>query len=271
MPNTIRTVVLVSAAIVIAISALGGCAAKVAGGTSGANSKPKPNPGSLSHPGTSASTTTPVPSATPTPSGPPPLPANALFQISATVTASSNGATANLIQTVYKPVPQNAADAAILDSQCNFGGNDDWRQVHPNSIFLDTTMVATLRPGSPAFLPDDQVDFDFSWGASAYSGDWAPFEAACSPEFIKIPGTVHGVATVPASDPAHGEYGWAQNPSGYGFWAGGNQPGTPDSGGTAVVRNCVIQLSADATAAGSVEAAWATQPYVVTNGCDYGA
>jgi hypothetical protein len=67
----------------------------------------------------------------------------------------------------------------------------------------------------------------------------------------------------------HGTYGWANNPSAYGFWAGGNQPGTPDSGGTAVVSNCVIQLSAAAIAAGPVVAAWATQPYTVINGCIY--
>jgi hypothetical protein len=262
---------LVSALLVV--GAVSGCAAKVAG--DGAASKSASGSGGIPHPivsatGTAGATPMPAgPAAPAAPSGPPSLPANALFQISATVKASSNGATADLIQTVYKPVAQNAADAAILDAQCNFGGSDDWRQVHPNSVFLDTSMVAILRAGSPAFLPDDQVDFSYSWGGSAYSGDWAPFEAACDSAFIKIPGTVHGVAPVPASDPAHGAYGWAQHPSGYGFWAGGNQPGTPDSGGTAVVSNCVVQLSAEAKATSAVIAAWATQAYLTTNGCDY--
>jgi hypothetical protein len=187
------------------------------------------------------------------------------------VTASSNGASADLIQTVYKPVAQNPADVTVLNAACNFGGGDDWAQLYPNSLFLDTTMVSKLHTGSPAFLPDDQVDFSFGAGPSGYSGDWAPFEAACSSEFIKIPGNVHGVAPVPASDPVHGTNGWAHKDSSYGFWAGGNQPGTPDSGGTAVVSNCVIQLSADAKAAGSAEAAWATQAYVTTNGCIYTA
>jgi hypothetical protein len=267
MQRTILTLAVGSVATILLLGALGGCAAKVTGGTSA--SKSKPDAGSLSHPSTTAKPKAPTASATATPAGPPPLPANALFQISATVKASSNGATADLIQTVYKPAPQNATDVALLNFECNFGGSENWAALYPNSLFLDTTMVATLRPGSPAFLPDDQVDFQYSWGANAYSGDWAPFEAACSPEFIKIPGTVHGVATVPSSDPVHGTYGWANNPSAYGFWAGGNQPGTPDSGGTAVVSNCVIQLSAAAISAGPVVAAWATQPYTVMNGCIY--
>jgi hypothetical protein len=268
MQRTVLTIAVGSVTAILLLGALGGCTATVTGGTSA--SKSKPDAGSLAHPSTTAQPKTPTASASPTPSGPPPLPANALFQISATVKASSNGATADLIQTVYTPVAQNPTDAALLDSQCNFGGSDDWRQAHPNSIFLDTTLVATLQPGSPAFLPDDQVDFQYSSGANAYSGDWAPFEAPCASQFIKIPGKIHGVATVPSSDPVHGFEGWAEsNGAYYGFWAGGNQPGTPDSGGTAVVSNCVIQLSAAAIAAGPVVAAWATQPFTVTNGCVY--
>lgn len=269
MQRTILTVAVGSVTAILLLGALGGCAAKV---TDSAAASSKPDAGSLAHPSATAKPKAPTASATPIPSGPPPLPANALFQISATVTASSNGATADLIQTVYAPIAQNPTDAALLDSQCNFGGGDDWRQVHPNAIFLDTTMVAKLRPGSPAFLPDDAVDFLYSSGANAFSGDWAPFEAPCASEFIKIPGTIHGVATVPSADPVHGYEGWAQaQGASYGFWAGGNQPGTPDSGGTAVVSNCVIQLSAAAIAAGPVEAAWATQPYTTVNGCVYSA
>ncbi len=270
MQRTVLSIAVGSVAAILLVGALGGCAAKVTGGTSA--SKSTPDAGGLSHPQTSATPKKPTAVATAKPSGPPPLPANALFQISATVKAGSNGATADLIQTIYAPVAQDPTDAALLDSECNFGGAEDWRQVHPNALFLDTTMVATMRPGSPAFLPDDQVDFFNSSGANAYSGDWAPFEAACSPEFIKTPGTIHGVATVPSSDPIHGNEGWAQsNSASYGFWAGGNQPGTPDSGGTAVVSNCVIQLSAAAIAAGPNIAAWATQAYTVTNGCVYAA
>ena len=271
MQRTRLTVIVGSAAILLVLGSLAGCAAKVAG--AGGGSQPQVHPGGLSHPSSLAKppTSTPTVTATPKQSGPPPLPANALFQISATVKSTTNGATADLIQTVYKPVAQNTADAATLDSQCNFGGGYDWRQVHPNSIFLDTTMVATLRTGSPAFLPDDQVDFFFAAGSSAYTGDWAPFEAACDSEFIKLPGSVHGVAPVPAGDPIHGVGGWAYTQASYGFWAGGNDPGTPDSGGAAVVSNCVIQLSADAKAAGSAEVAWATQTYVTINGCVYSA
>jgi hypothetical protein len=270
MQRTRPAVVVVSATILLVLGSVTGCAAKAPGAGTGSQSQVHPG---LSHPSSLAKPPTPTAtvSATPKPSGPPPLPANALFQISATVTASSNGASADLIQTVYKPVGQNPADMAVLDAACNFGGGYDWAQLYPNSLFLDTTMVSKLHTGSPAFLPDDQVNFAFGAGPSGYSGDWAPFEAACDSEFIKNPGNVHGVAPVPASDPAHGTNGWAHANSAYGFWAGGNQPGTPDSGGTAVVSNCLIQLSADAKAASAAIAAWATQAYVTTNGCDYTA
>jgi hypothetical protein len=273
MHRTILKSTVIAAAAILAVAALSGCSSPAPAHTSTHNHAGSGNPGQVAKPTTSA---TPTPTSTPTPAGPAPLPANALFSISATVTAS-NGATADLKQIVYKPIAQDAADVALLNKQCNYPGQPDfqgqptWQAQYPNSLFLDVTMTATLHPGSPAFLPGDAVNFGLGGGVSAYSGAYQTFEAYCSPGYITIPGTITGVATVPASDPAHALWGWASNPAQYGFDGGGNDPGQPDSSGTAVVSNCVVQLSADAKAAGPNIAGWATQPYAKTNACDYRA
>jgi hypothetical protein len=44
---------------------------------------------------------------------------------------------------------------------------------------------------------------------------------------------------------------------------------TPVVGGTAIVSDCAIQLSAAAQAASPVAAAWATQPFVLVDGCRF--
>jgi hypothetical protein len=272
MHSTFLKPTIMAAAAILALASLSGCSSPTPAHSSTHNHAGSGNPGQVAKPPKSA---TPTP--TPTPAGPAPLPANALFSISATVTAS-NGATADLKQIVYKPIAQDAADIALLNKQCNYPGQPDfqgqptWQAQYPNSKFMDISMTATLHPGSPAFLPGDAVNFEFGGGGvSAYSGAYQTFEAYCSPGYITIPGTITGVITVPSSDPAHGLWGWDTNPASYGFDGGGNDPGEPDSGGTAVVSNCVVQLSADAKAAGPSIAAWATQAYAQTNACDYRA
>jgi hypothetical protein len=257
MQRAFRALPAASAAAIVFL-ALSGCAAASQTASTGKSS-----------PAHSAAQTT-APKQTPTPSGPAPLPANALFSISAKVTAS-NGATAHLVQTVFEPVSQDASDVALMNAQCNLSGQPTWQTTYPGSLFLDTTITATLAPGSPAFLPADAINFGFASGASAFSGAYTGFEAPCAPGYIGIPGTIHGVATVPASDPVHGTYGWANNPSSYGFVGGGNDPGGADSGGTAVVSDCIVQLSATAAAADVTEAAWASQPFVMAHGCKYSA
>jgi hypothetical protein len=217
-------------------------------------------------------TATPTPTPTPTPTattaGPPALPANALLAISATVTAS-NGASAKLYQVVYAPITADASDTALLDKQCNFSGTPKWETQYPaNPVYVTSTMTATLTPGSPAFSTKDPINFDLGWGDSAYSGNFSGFEAACAAGYINVPGTVHGVMVVPSSNPAHGTYGWATKHSRYGFFGGGNDPG-PDSSGSAVVAQCVVQVSAAASAASAKIAAWATQPYTKSNACDF--
>jgi hypothetical protein len=273
MQRTILTATLMAAAAVLTLASLSGCSSPTPAHTSSHEHAGSGNPGQATQP---TKTATSTPTVAPTPAGPAPLPANALFSISATVTAS-NGATADLVQTVYKPIASNAADIALLNSECNYPGQPDlqgqptWQSQYPNSLYLDVTITATMHAGSPAFLPADAVNFGYGGGASAYSGAYQTFEAYCAPGYITIPGTIHGVGTVPMSDPAHALWGWAANPAQYGFFGGGNDPGEPDSGGTAVVSNCVVRLSADAKAAGPSIAAWASQPYDKVNGCDYRA
>jgi len=249
----------------LALAALSGCAPS----TSTAGPTATPGASAVSSPAPTATvTSTPTPTPTPTPAGPPALPANALLAISATVTTASGGS-AKLYEVVYAPIPADAADTALLDKQCNFSGSPKWEtQVPANPDYVTTTMTATLTPGSPAITKKDHVNFDLGWGDSAYSGSYSGFEASCSPGYIDIPGTIHGVMVVPSANPAHGTYGWATADARYGFFGGGNDPG-PDSSGTAVVADCVVQVSAAASAASAKIAAWATQPYTKENACDF--
>jgi hypothetical protein len=215
-------------------------------------------------------------SPSPTPTGPAPLPANALFRISATVKAG-NGATADLVETVYEPSPPDAVDTALLNAQCNYPGQPDfqgqptWQSTVPDAVYLTTDITATLRPASPAFDNSaDPVTFGFPGAPGAYSGSYGIFEAYCDSGYIQIPGAVHGVAPLSGADPVHGFYGWATaSGSSYGFYGGGNDPGGPDLGGTSVVSNCVVQVSAAALSADPKLAAWTTTPYALQDGCSF--
>jgi hypothetical protein len=214
---------------------------------------------------------TPSPSAIPSSTNPSagPLPANALFRITATVTEKS-GATVDLEQTVYAPGPATAAGTSLLDDQCNGGSQPDWETAYADPQLLTTTITATLRPGSPAWDPDDQVVAYFLTTASAYTGSYEVGQSACAPGYIAIPGTIQGVAAVDATEPATGKYGWASKFGLYGFDGEGNDPSAPDNGtGTGVVAHCHIELSAAAKAASSAVADWLTTPVDPTLGCSF--
>jgi hypothetical protein len=178
---------------------------------------------------------------------------------------------------VYNPIPQDAADVALLNNQCNYPGQPDfqgqptWQKQVPGALLVTGDLTATLHSGSPAFDNNaDFVLFGFPGAPGAYAGQYGVFESYCDSGYLQIPGTVHAVAPVSASDPVHASFGRAATSGGsYGFSGGGNLPGDPDLGGTAVVKNCSIQMSATAIAAGPKEAAWATQPYVTELGCSY--
>ncbi len=206
-------------------------------------------------------------------SGPGLLPATALFRITATARAQ-NGAVADLVETVFQPVVPTAVDTALLDSQCNYPGvqslegQPSWESVYPRPLFVVTTITSAVRAGSPAWSPDDEVIFYFL-GIAAYSGSFAGFEAYCAPGIVRVPGRIHGVAPVPGADPVGGASGWASEIGSYGFDGGRNDPVAPVVGGTAIVSDCAIQLSAAAKAASPVAAAWATQPFVLVDGCRF--
>ncbi len=248
-----RAVVVVAAASVLVM--LGGCSA-----------------GRATHtpvvPGTSTSSPSPTPAAAPTPT---PLPANGLFQINAVATAS-NGAIADLVELAYLPTAAAAGQTALLDAQCNYPGDPaaqgqpSWETQYPRTIYLNTTITATARAGTPAWPNStDPVAFSFL-PVSAYTGDYAVLQAQCAAGTITVPGTVNGVAPLWGSNPAHGPYGWATSLGSYGFNGGGNDPGGPLSGST-VITDCTVQLSATATAAGV--GSWATRAYARETGCVY--
>jgi hypothetical protein len=195
------------------------------------------------------------------------LPAHALFQITA-VAKASNGATAHLTQTVFEPIAQNATDTALLDSQCgeDATGPGGWQAQNPDTLFLDTTIDATLQPGSPAFLPaDNLVSAGLPGGSQAYSGPYLGAQAPCAAGNLTIPGASHGVGFVPSSGPALAStqfgliVGWAVSPVSYGFIAGGNYSSSDGDhlGGTTVVSDCYIQFSAAAEAIVKSLASWA--------------
>jgi hypothetical protein len=213
-------------------------------------------------------TAPPTPTASPTAAALGPLPANALFRITATVTEPT-GEAADLVQTVFAPAPATASDTALLNAQCNLSGQPTWQSTFTNPLMVTTTVTATMHPGSAPWPASDQVAAYFMGSTSAYSGDFEVAQAYCAPGYITIPGTLHGVAPVEAADPATGSNGWASQFGDYGFDGSGNDPGEPDESGTAVVGNCVIEESAAAKAASGVVEGWLTQPFQLQFGCHF--
>jgi hypothetical protein len=242
---------------VLVVAMLGGCAPATT--TKGRSASEHPRPHSSSAP-------TPSPTATGPDLGP--LPANALFRISTTVT-EPGGPTADLVQTVFAPSAPTASDTALLNAQCNLSGEPTWQSNYSNPLYVITTVTATLRPGSKPWSSNDQVASYFLGGSSAFSGAYEGAQAPCADGYITIPGTMHGVAVVDSSDPARGTYGWASQFGDYGFDGGGNYVGgdPQNSSGTGVVANCAIEESDAAKALGGVIEGWLTQPFDSRYGC----
>ena len=257
MVRSFRSVLSASAAALLLVGTLGACTSTVSGNPSSEKSGPT-NSGVRDRP-----------TGTPSPTWPPPLPANALFQITALATAS-NGATARLTQTVFEPVAQSATDTALLNATCgtNVMGPGGWQAANPDSLFLDVSLVATLQPGSPPFLNADNLLETGLAGWQAYSGSYRHGQAYCSAGYMVIPGTAHEVGFVAASNPALGSAklpGWAADsepyapPISYGFVGGGNYASEDGDhvGGSTVVSDCYIQLSVEAKTVVASQASWA--------------
>ena len=252
---------------VLVVGAVSGCAAAHPSASATTHKAPathKPHP-------TKSSTPSATPTAAPTATFPPPLPANALFQISATVTAPG-GAAADLVQTVYPPAAATAAQKTQMNTDCAGlsdpdAANAPWLNDYQSADMLTATVTATLKPGSPAWDNTANGVLAFYVGFGDFTGAFLGFEAGCAPGFITIPGTQQQLAPVQSTDPAGQDYGWAGQFGSYGFVGGGNDPGGPDLGGNAVVSNCVVQLSPAAQAAGSTVTAWATHSFTLAEGC----
>jgi hypothetical protein len=172
-----------------------------------------------------------------------------------------------LLQTVYEPVAQNPTDTTLLDAQCGVAelGPGGWQQDSPDTLFLDTTVVATMKSGSPAFsTADGAVDTGLA-GLQVYSGSYQSEQAPCAYGRLSIPGSATGVGFVPEGGPAtasadHGVItGWAVSPTPYGFIGGGNYA-SPDGDhieGSTIVSDCYIQFSSAAGAVVAKLPAWA--------------
>jgi predicted secreted protein len=221
-------------------------------------------------------TRTPGPVATPTPTVAPaagvaPLPAGALFQINAVATAS-NGAIADLVMTASLPTAAAAGQVALLDAQCNYPGDvaakgqPSWESQYPRTVYMNTTIIATARAGTPAWPnATDPLSFAFL-PVSAYTGAFTQGQSPCAAGLLTVPGTVVGVAPLWGSNPALGPYGWATPLGSYGFSGGGNDPGGPNPG-PATVTDCTVQLSPTASAASASVAGWPTRAYIKQTGC----
>lgn len=265
--SLVRTVV-IAVSILVAGTALSGCApaAHVSPPHTG-------HPSGGGHPTTGA-TPPPEPTATPTPTPFPAslgaLPANALFRITAQG-IQPDGATVDLVQTVFAPTAATASDTTLLDSQCNLQGSPKWPTLFPGgSLFVDTTVTATIDPTTPNFNTNATIAATFDFEASAFSGSYHEAQAPCAPGYIGLPGTMHGVGVVLKTDPAHGEWGWASSNAQYGFFGDGNDPSDPNGGnGDTIVKNCAVQLSPAALSIEPALSAWETQPYVESKSCYY--
>src|SRR5450432_2941170 len=109
MKNSILTsgsATLVALALIVALA---GCAPAVHPGSTASDGNPSSS---------GSATATATPTATPTAAALGPLPANALFRITATVT-EPGGAKADLVETVFAPAAPTASDTALLNAQCN--------------------------------------------------------------------------------------------------------------------------------------------------------
>lgn len=243
---------------IVVIVALAGCGPASPPRAKAGPHHPSPAPDASSAAATPAATAAPLA----------PLPANALFRITATVTEPT-GASADLAQTVFAPAAATASDTALLNAQCNQAGQPTWQSTNPSPSFITTTITATLKHGSSAWSTSDQVAAYFLGSTSAFSGAYAVAQSDCAPGYIDIPGSIHGVAVVDASNPATGTNGWAGAFGLYGFDGGGNDPTATDSSGTGVVQHCAIEESAAAQAASPVAAAWLTQAFVLAHGCTF--
>jgi hypothetical protein len=210
------------------------------------------SPGDPTDPEETDTTSTPTATADATPvpdDGPTPLDPDVLFVISATATAP-NGALANLVQTVYKPVSttnQQGVDEAALDSECT-----GWRDEYPSADYVISLIdVTDQSPAGASWQHSVAVASMNGW--PVFSGEVDTFQAYCASYQVNL-GASRAVTPVTPGSGAEGPHGWAHILYGFGIAteAGTDTPGPDDT----VLSNCQITLSAEA-AASAIASAWA--------------
>ena len=197
-------------------------------------------------PSEAADSSSPVPEETETTDPVDPVDPTVLFTISVTATAP-DGASADLTQTVYKPVAattQQAADEAALDGEC-----DGWRAAYPSPQYLvsDITVTDTSPAGSSWQHSVAVVSMN---GWPTFTGEVDSFMAYCASVQVNL-GASRGVTPVGGTADSSG--GWATFEYGFGIAteAGTDVPGPDDT----VLSDCTIELSADAQAS-AIASAW---------------
>jgi hypothetical protein len=205
----------------------------------------KPAPSSTPHRTTSAG-----PTATPTPTGPA-LPADVLFEITATATAPDGTAVA-LTETVHAPTAttdHQTGDESQLDGEC-----DGWRQAFPSTQFIVAQITAKLPSGANWTDADGQIAVDMG-GYPVWQGDQKPFQELCATAIVGVPGTARAVSPVAEGKPdATG--GWAVFR--YGFSVPSSE-GATGSASNVAFSHCRIQMGAAAKPS-IFASTWPTHP-----------
>ena len=178
-----------------------------------------------------------------------PIDPDVLFTITVTATAP-NGAVADLVQAVYKPVAattQQSVDEAALDSECT-----GWRDSFAAPAYVVSLIDVTDR--SPAGSSwDRSVAVASMNGWPVFSGAVDTFQAYCASYQVNL-GASRAVTPIAAGSNSDDMQGWARIRYGFGIAteAGTDTPGPDDT----VLSNCQIVLSAEA-ATSPIASAWA--------------
>jgi hypothetical protein len=197
----------------------------------------------------------PTASATPVviPAQPTDLPDDVLFVITATET-SPQGATASMVETVYKPIAASAISAkrlAALHKEC-----DPWTDWMPHAAFVPVTISITDTSPAGASWTDPV--------AAAGPGSWVAFfghasggQSMCAGRDVGV-GESSAIKIISRSKNADDEYGWARDE--YGFYAspqsGSNFPAAVDR----ELTSCSIALSAYAVQTSDLVQLWPSTP-----------
>jgi hypothetical protein len=174
------------------------------------------------------------------------LPDDALFRITATVTVP--GGTAVLTETVLTPRASTPLEESTLDAE----GCDSWRGFAAPAV-QDVHFAATVTSGTWPTNTSWIVGSAGSW--ATFSGDFATFQAYCSPSVIGIPGIASALHVFSGAG-ADSTEGWATNS--YGFVAGAGEEAEVVDPNAPVITDCQIELGPQATSASALVTSWPT-------------